>query len=281
MPHPSGLFGGVFSASSGDLKTDWVGRCSRIDLRILKPKDGQTAQSAGEAKVILKEKKLENATTTDRRNEPFFSVVMTTFNRAALLKRALDSLIAQTEKDWEAVIVDDGSSDDTALMVKGYLETHPNLSYLFQKNRGVVSAKNLGIFSSNGKFITFLDSDDEYLPSHLETRKAILMKNEDVGFLHGGVEIIGEQYVPDRFDHAVQIPLSECAISGTFIIRRDLARSLEGFVGTAMESDASLLERAEKAGAKILKTELPTYVYHHETMDSITNNIRTKQSGKP
>jgi glycosyltransferase involved in cell wall biosynthesis len=92
---------------------------------------------------------------------PFFSVIITTYNRADLLVRALDSLICQTENDWEAIIIDDGSNDDTAERISPFLNSEKRIVYIRQQRRGASVAKNTGIFLSKGKYITFLDSDDE------------------------------------------------------------------------------------------------------------------------
>jgi glycosyltransferase involved in cell wall biosynthesis len=204
---------------------------------------------------------------------PFFSVIITTYNRSTLLKRALNSLIAQTETDWEAIIVDDGSTDDTASLIKPYMENDSRIKYVYQKNAGYAMAKNTGIFLSKGKFITFLDSDDEYALTHLEKRKVILMNNPKIEFLHGGIKVIGSQYVPDRFDLNKVVHLSDCEIGGTFFIKREIAVSFNGFKKMPLGSDGDFFERISEAGVNIMKTQIPTYVYHRENADSITNNL--------
>jgi glycosyltransferase involved in cell wall biosynthesis len=203
----------------------------------------------------------------------FFSVVITTYNRAVLLKRAVESLIAQTEKDWEAIIIDDGSTDDTYDQIKPYLDSYPQIQYRKQSNQGTVSAKNAGIDLAHGKFIAFLDSDDEYAVNHLQSRRLILERNPTVEFLHGGVKVIGNQYVPDRHDHSKQIHLSKCVIGGTFFIKRGIALALEGFKPFPVGTDADLFERVCKTETVVLKTELPTYIYHRESEQSITHQL--------
>ena len=219
------------------------------------------------------EDKMKNEIKNEAVGLPFFSVIITTYNRATLLKRALDSLIAQTETDWEAIIVDDGSVDDTAFAVLPYLGKGSKITYFKQKNAGYSSSKNTGIFLSKGKFVTFLDSDDEYDPTHLETRKAILVNHPEIQFLHSGVKVIGSQYVPDRFDINKMVLLSNCEIGGTFFIKRELAVSFNGFKEMPLGSDGDFFERIHKAGVNIMKTQVPTYIYHRETGDSITNNF--------
>ncbi len=204
---------------------------------------------------------------------PLFSVVITTYNRAELLKRALDSLVLQTEKNWEAIIVDDESTDNTYNKILPYIETYPAISYIKKEHSGEPLSKNAGIFSASGKYITFLDSDDEYASEHLELRKEILGDDVSLDFLHGGVKIIGNPLVPDRFDPEKSVHLSECVIGGTFFIERNVLYELGGFRNIYLGADADLLDRAVRKGVKILKTDHPTYIYHHEVEDSITNML--------
>lgn len=206
-------------------------------------------------------------------HQPFFSVIMATYNRAILLKRALNSLIAQTEKDWEAIIVDDESTDLTYFHISHYLEPHANIRYSRQTHSGEAVSKNTGISLATGKYITFLDSDDEFSPSHLELRKTILQQHPEVGFLYGGANIIGNPYVPDRFDHTKKINLKDCAIGGTFFVERSIVNMLNGFNKILLGTDADLMDRIKNAGIHMMEVSQPTYIYHHETEDSITNKL--------
>ncbi len=204
-------------------------------------------------------------------NQPFFSIIITTYNRAHILKKALDSLISQTECDWEAIIVDDESTDDTYSQVLPYIRSKPKIRYIRNAHGGEALSKNAGINLSAGKFISFLDSDDEYDPNHLQLRKAILLQDPSIRFLHGGVTIIGNQYVPDRFNHKKRINLNKCVIGGTFFIERNLLIKLGGFRQITIGTDADLYDRALETGVLIKATKIPTYIYHHENEDSITN----------
>lgn len=209
-------------------------------------------------------------------SEPFFSVIIATYNRAFLVTRALKSVIAQTENDWEVIIVDDGSTDDTYLHVLPYLKAHSNITYTEQIHRGEAQTKNAGIWRAKGKFITFLDSDDEFDPQHLEFRKAILNQNPNVQFLYGGVTIIGNQYVPDRFNSENEINLKDCVIGGTFFIQTGIAIYLDGFKNILLGTDADLFDRAKNESIQMMEVSEPTYIYHHETLNSITNNLLVK-----
>ena len=101
--------------------------------------------------------------------QPFFSVVVPAYNRARFLPSLISSVISQTFESFELIIVDDGSTDHTRDIVSEYLSSDPRIIYRYQINseRGV--ARNHGIAHARGQWISFLDSDDLYLPDHLRT----------------------------------------------------------------------------------------------------------------
>jgi glycosyltransferase involved in cell wall biosynthesis len=100
---------------------------------------------------------------------PMFTVLTATFNRAHTLPRVWDSLKAQTFQDFEWVVVDDGSSDGTADLVRGWAAQAPfQVRYLRQENKGKHVACNLGVAASAGEMIVILDSDDACVPAALE-----------------------------------------------------------------------------------------------------------------
>ena len=110
------------------------------------------------------------------------SVVIPTFNRDKLLRRALDSVIAQSLPPFEIIVVDDGSTDSTGTIIKSCYAK--DVQYLFQPNGGVSSARNMGIRSSGGDWLAFLDSDDEWLPSKLAKQAKALSKAPDYRVCH-------------------------------------------------------------------------------------------------
>lgn len=112
---------------------------------------------------------------------PFVSVVLPTYNRASLLGRAIQSVLSQTYKDLELIIVDDGSSDETDEVVRAFADSR--IRYLkHPKNRGVSAARNTGMMAALGEFIAFQDSDDEWLPDKLEKQLG-LFEQDKVGDL--------------------------------------------------------------------------------------------------
>ncbi|OGL41123.1 MAG: glycosyl transferase [Candidatus Schekmanbacteria bacterium GWA2_38_11] len=104
------------------------------------------------------------------------SVIIPTYNRAQLLAEALNSVTSQTYKDFELIVVDDGSSDNTKEVVKNF---NGEIKYLYQKNQGVSAARNLGIREAKGEFLSFLDSDDMLERKKLEKQIDFFDKNKE------------------------------------------------------------------------------------------------------
>jgi glycosyltransferase involved in cell wall biosynthesis len=203
---------------------------------------------------------------------PEVSVVMASFNRAEYLPRCIGSLLAQTYNSWELIFVDDGSNDDSFKVMNNYMKKFENVRYIKHKNKKLALTRNTGIVASVGNFITFLDSDDEYEPNHLAIRMKIMNENPEVDLIHGGVKIIGNPFVADKYDPTKLIHLDECVIGGTFFGKRKMFGELGGFKNLPYSEDSDFFERAEKE-YKIFKTDAPTYIYHRDAPDSITNKL--------
>lgn len=201
---------------------------------------------------------------------PFFSIIICSFNRATLIERALSSIIKQTENDWEAIIVDDGSSDFTTNIIKPYCDKYENIRYMYHRNKGLALSRNVGALAANGLYITFLDSDDEYKENHLELRKALLINCPDLDLLHGGIEIIGEEFVPDYKNPKSMIHINDCTVGGTFFIKKSSFLETDGFRDIGYAEDSEFYNRFKCLGHTIAKTTYPTYIYHRELDDSIT-----------
>ncbi len=113
------------------------------------------------------------------RMKPTVSVVIPTFNRSNFVSNAIDSVLKQTYKDYEIIVVDDGSTDDTAEKLSAYVN---QIRYVYQKNQGVSAARNKGIELARGEWIALLDSDDLWLPIKLECQlRAIKRLGKEFG----------------------------------------------------------------------------------------------------
>ena len=108
------------------------------------------------------------------------SVAIPTYNRAHYICETIDSVLVQTYKDYEIIVVDDGSTDNTREILKRY---GGKIKYFYQANQGQASAWNYAVSQSSGEYIAFLDDDDLWFPEKLERQVEVLDKNPDLGFV--------------------------------------------------------------------------------------------------
>ena len=117
---------------------------------------------------------------------PVVSIVIPTYNRAELLKRSVQSILDQTYQDFEVIVVDDGSTDNTEEVVKCFADNR--IQYIkHDRNRGASAARNTGIRAASARYIAFQDSDDEWLPQKLEKQVGMLgTSSTEVGVVYSG-----------------------------------------------------------------------------------------------
>ena len=117
---------------------------------------------------------------------PKVSVVIPTYNREKYLPDAINSVLNQTYKDFEIIIVDDGSRDNTKEVVESFMKKYPHIPirYFYQENKGPAAARNRGIKEAKGEYIAFLDSDDVWLPAKLEKEVQVLDKDKHCGLVY-------------------------------------------------------------------------------------------------
>lgn len=118
---------------------------------------------------------------------PKVSVIIPVYNAESFIEEALESALAQTYKNIEIIVVNDGSTDKSYEKIKPYLAS---IKYISQENKGVSSARNNGIRQSKGELIAFLDSDDIWLPDKLDLQVDYLRNNPDVGLVHTNISCI-------------------------------------------------------------------------------------------
>jgi len=124
---------------------------------------------------------------------PVVSVIMPTYNTAPFIGQAICSVLRQTYADWELLIVDDGSEDNTPKVVAKYVE--PRIRYFRTENLGAGHARNLGIAKARGAFVAFLDSDDVWFPHKLDVQLKVLRDEPDVGLTYSNYWLMSESGV--------------------------------------------------------------------------------------
>jgi glycosyltransferase involved in cell wall biosynthesis len=193
------------------------------------------------------------------RNQPGVSVIIPTFNRANVISETIDSVLAQTYRDIEIIIVDDGSTDDTAKKLSIYGD---RIRIVYQQNAGTSAARNRGIEVSNAKLIAFQDSDDLWKPTKLERQVSLLSRldssvpcclcNAIMQNLYGdGRELlsfdisgISSQYQEGLWLNVTEVLASRSVLfNQTVAVRREALEKVGGFdadLRTAEDYDLSL-----------------------------------------
>ncbi len=114
------------------------------------------------------------------------SVIIPCYNHGHFLEQAIESVLAQSYSDFEIIVVDDGSTDNTTEVVR----RHSRVRYVYQENAGLSSARNTGLWHSHGKFLVFLDADDRLLPHALETGVGCIRERPECAFVSGRCRVI-------------------------------------------------------------------------------------------
>lgn len=132
-----------------------------------------------------------------RQDAPFVSVVMSTYNRSGRVSVAIDSILSQSFSDYEFIIIDDGSSDDTAEVLRSYMQKDKRIKVITHKqNKGLVTGLNEGLDAARGKYIVRMDDDDYSLPGRLE-RQVKFMEEHPEFAAAGSLVVINDGSVAD------------------------------------------------------------------------------------
>jgi O-antigen biosynthesis protein len=169
------------------------------------------------------------------------SVVIPTRNRCNMLVRAIDSVLSQSYTDWEIIIVDDASSDDTKQITGKF--NNPKIRYIYiSEKKGGAAARNIGINNSNGEFVAFLDDDDEWFPEKLAKQYEVFCKSPGIALCYTGKIIIRENKTFSGLSkkYSYKRPLSDdhyraimsdnfIGITSSVMIKKNVLLELNGF----------------------------------------------------
>lgn len=186
---------------------------------------------------------------------PFFSIIIPTYNRSKIMVKSISSVFSQDFSDFELIIVDDGSTDDTEEIMKEYL-IDSRVSYLKQMNKGVSAARNAGALKANGKYLIFLDSDDWLSEQYLE-KCFYLLSTGSFKLLLGGARY----YLPDGSISVSVMPEESGqyfthGLAGSFAISSTLCRSMGGYDENLSYSENSDLFLRIFDGSTLRKDEV-------------------------
>jgi glycosyltransferase involved in cell wall biosynthesis/peptidoglycan/xylan/chitin deacetylase (PgdA/CDA1 family) len=167
--------------------------------------------------------------------QPLVSVVIATYNSGIYLQEAIDSILGQSFRDLELLVVDDGSTDDTRALVDAVSDDR--LQYVWQPNAGQTAAKNNGVRRARGEFIGFCDGDDYWYPNKLELQLALFAQSAQTGVVYSPADTIDEfgnkrdEILPAEYrgDVTAELFMRNFVSFGTALVRRRCIEQLGAF----------------------------------------------------
>lgn len=218
---------------------------------------------------------------------PVVSVVMPAFNAGRYIRPAIDSALAQTFADLEILVVDDGSTDDTAAIVARAVAKDPRVRLLRQPNGGVSVARNAALRVARGKYIALLDSDDVWHTGFLEAQIALLESRPDIAIVTANAFLLGgprdgqpARPFPDPRPHptAAEMIGDETAVFIMSVFRRAVGETIGGFDETkATNEDYDFWLRAAHAGFRFLRNDTPLGQYRSHSDSLSANEVRMQR----
>lgn len=214
---------------------------------------------------------------------PQVTVLMTVFNGEKYLKEAVESILDQTFKNFELLVVNDGSTDQTASILQNLQSKDPRIRVLEQENRGIVFSANRGIQEAKGKYIARMDSDDWSFSDRLRSQVDFLDRHPDIVMVAGAFEVMdsnGEvrfrkRVLLDPVDLEGALWVRNPIGHGSVMYRTEAVRSIHGYRGEGQAEDYEIYSRLVAIG-KI--AGLPQLVYKYRIHSgSVTSLDRDKQ----
>lgn len=213
---------------------------------------------------------------------PLVSIVVPVYNGSKYIKAAIESIFEQTYSNYEVIVVDDGSTDNTREILKAYEE---HIYYLYQANQGSASARNLGIKVAKGELIAFLDADDYWsIPKKLEKQVACFNDDPKLGCVNTGWRIVNEKNehikTVQPWHKAPELNLEtwlkrKCVRTSAMIFRREWLEKVGGFDEELRQShDVDLILRLSLAGCKTTWLKEDTVCYRQHEANTTRNSVR-------
>jgi hypothetical protein len=163
--------------------------------------------------------------------EPLVSIVMPLWNRARVVRTAIESVQAQGHQDWELIVVDDGSTDDSLAVVTGMAAFDERIVVVEGDHRGVSAARNRGLARARGRYVAFLDTDNRWRPDYLHVMLTELEAHPDWGMAHAALQASkdGEDYYRAFEGTYRHLLVANHVDLNVLIVRRDLVEAMGGF----------------------------------------------------
>lgn len=215
------------------------------------------------------------------------SVIIPAYNGDRYLAAAIDSILAQTYRDLEIIVVDDGSTDNTPQVAQQYGTAVHAVQYVSQSNQGVAASRNLGMAKARGDYIAFLDQDDVFLPHKLSSQVGMLEQDDNLGIVNSGWQITDEQghikaavqpwqQIPDLT--AANLIIWKPVFLGAMLFRRSWLERVSGFdISLEQTPDVDLVMRLAKLDCPAAWVEQTTVQYRQHEANASKNTLLQAQ----
>ncbi|MDJ0589889.1 MAG: glycosyltransferase family A protein [Pleurocapsa sp. MO_226.B13] len=208
------------------------------------------------------------------------SVIIPAYNGDRYIGEAIESVLAQTYSDYEIIVVDDGSTDNTDRVIQQYAE---RVRYFSQTNQGVAASRNFGLSQAQGEYIAFLDQDDVFLPHKLASQVALLEQNPSLGIVNSGWQIVDRhgnlKAAVEPWKQIPQLNLADLIVwkpvfLGAMLFRRSWLERTEGF-DTSLEQtpDVDLTLRLAAMGCNAAWVKQTTVKYRQHEANASKNTL--------
>lgn len=213
--------------------------------------------------------------------QPLISIILPVLNGEKFLSQAIDSVCSQTYQNWELIIVDNGSTDNTPRIIKSYTQTHKKIKSFFCSQEGIVHALNFGLQQAQGKIIARIDADDIWEKSKLYVQTHAMNENPHIALLGSSVGIIDDvgQTHPNQnaFNRGLHLTHSRIRkklcrnnlfCHSSIVIKKEVIEQLGGYSDKYLHSEDYFLwfQTVQKYKAEILAERLVLFRYHPQSI---------------
>lgn len=216
------------------------------------------------------------------------SIIVPVYNAGEFLSVCIDSILLQTDKSIELILVNDGSSDDSGLVCDQYAERDSRVVVIHQKNQGVSSARNAGIDKISGQYVMFVDSDDIIAPNLVETLYSIIKESgadiascelrrfSNNGLVMGVYPSDGKYKILDNTEALKNLLYQEDIVSGPYckLFNRNIFLDLKYQLGVKVAEDLDVTYRAIASSKKVALSAYIGYYYRQHSNSAIHNDFK-------
>ncbi len=214
------------------------------------------------------------------------SVIMAAWNVGEYISKSIDSMIRQSYQNWELIIIDDGSTDNTENIIEQYED--PRIKYFYHQNSGVSKSRNIGLKRMKGDYFCFLDADDSFPPESLEKRLEVFHNNPHIDFVDGLVNIYDKELNTKKFrwlpsykgnplDQLILLS-GKCFFGLTWLVRRDRNKVYQFHEGLTHGEDLLFYIELALQGGQYDYTEA-VILHYRKGHSSAMKNLKSLENG--